>query len=131
MLRILFAVFLLLTIPSVSAQQSEEVDVDETGFRFAKMALIAERMYGDARRSNDVVAHRFATTYTRYAIGNLAKIQDQLNPEALEEAENIVGVLERLAMPGENESAAASTASSITARMIQSFIERIYTTGLE
>lgn len=109
------------------AQSRDSINVEEASLRFAKMAWMAQRLFGEAQRSdNEYATLGMARRYVRYARGNLMELEGHIEPERYEMASSIVGVLQRMAQPGESSTPQAATARAIMETFIVDFIRSIY-----
>ena len=121
----LFTLALLLLPVVAAAQPSDTLTVREQALEFAKSALVSAEMLYEAPRAREYAFVTAAQRHNRAAAQSLARLRGRLDPTTLEEAQTIVGVLERVASAGPNLQAPDMLALEITRGKISRFMNAI------
>jgi len=123
----------LVSGPVLIAQpiQRDSVNVQETAWQFAKMALIAQQLIEEAQSTKEYVFITTARRYIKFAENNLQKIEDRLTAKKREETFQILEVLRIASESGTNLSVKDGLALAITQTKIDQFVREIFRGDLE
>lgn len=122
----LLALFALIQPAAAQAGEADSVNVQETSWQFAKMALTAQRMLQEAHSTREYAFVTSARRHIEYAATNLRKLEGHLASDRYEQAYEILQILRIASESGASPQPQDAVALGFNMNKIDRFVETTF-----